>query len=97
MFKRIGDDDDVSGEFIDTWIVEDDLNEQSVQVPAMPSSLHGMLRGERSSQFFISQPDHSLLQQPEQLRSEYTVIQVPEPIATRAKPKRRRFGFRLRA
>jgi hypothetical protein len=97
MFKRIGDDDDVSSEVVDTWIAEGALNEQSVQVPEVTSSLNSMLRGESSSQSFIIQPDHSLSQYPEQLRSEYTVIQVPEPIATRAKPKRRRFSFRFRA
>jgi hypothetical protein len=54
-----------------------------------------MLRGEHSSQLFINQPDHSLLH-PEQLQSDYTVIQVPETNAESVKPKRRRFSFRLR-
>ena len=94
MFKKIGDEDDTSGQFVDTWTTEDALNEQDVQVPAVTSSLPSMLRGEHSSQLFINQPDHSLLH-PEQLQSEYTVIQVPETTAESVKPKRRPFRFRL--
>ena len=94
MFKKIGDDD-TSGQFVDTWTTEAALNEQDVQVPAVTSSLPSMLRGEHSSQLFINQPDHSLLH-PEQLQSDYTVIQVPETNTESVKPKRRRFSFRLR-
>jgi hypothetical protein len=95
MFKKIGDDDDTSGQFVDTWTTEGALNEQDVQVPAATSLLPSMLRGEHSSQLFISQSDSSLLH-PEQLQSNYTVIQVPETNAEIVKPKRRRFSFRLR-
>lgn len=95
MFKRIGDDDELSEQFVDTWAEENDAPEQASQTPVTASSLRSILRGERPTHESVTQADQSSLL-PEQLHSEYTVIQVPETNGEIVQTGPSRFRFRFR-
>jgi hypothetical protein len=95
MFKKIGEDDDFSGQFVDTWAEESSEMDQTPQTPATVSSLRSMLRGEQPTHEPVHQFDNGS-SQPEQLHSEYTVIQIAdyEDEVVEAKPSRFRIRFR---
>jgi hypothetical protein len=95
MFKKIGEDDDSKGQFVDTWAEEKTEVAQAPQAQAPVSSLRSMLRGEQPAHESLTHVDNSS-SQAEQLQSEYTIIQIAEysDEIAEVKPSRSRFRFR---
>jgi hypothetical protein len=93
MFKKIGEDDDSTGQFVDTWAEENPEVDQTPQAPV--SSLRSMLRGEQPTHESLTHVDNSS-SQAEQLQSEYTIIQIADysDEVTEIKRSRSRFRFR---